>query len=100
MSYAEYGEMCIADEKGALTELGYVWQKITSEQIYDGTVPQMYRISEAAKEQPLPKPEKSDKGKKPSLMNRLDEAKSEAAALNAERKDVPKAKKRGDMEVD
>jgi len=38
--------------------------------------------------------------KKASLMNRLNEAKTEAASLNAERKDSPKAKKRGDMEVD
>ena len=41
-----------------------------------------------------PKPDK-----KPSLLGRLDEAKAEADAHNAARKDLPKTKKRGDMEV-
>ena len=47
-------------------------------------------------------PPQKDKttNKKPSLHNRLDDAKAEAAARNAERKDAPKTKKRGDVEVD
>ena len=40
------------------------------------------------------------KKEKPSLLDKLDKAKAEAAAHNAERKDAPKTKKRGDMEVD
>ena len=38
--------------------------------------------------------------KKPSLLGRLNDAKAEAAAQNAGRKDVPNKKNRGDMEVD
>ena len=38
-------------------------------------------------------------GKKPSLLSRLEDAKAEAAALNAGCNDAPKTKKRGDMEV-
>ena len=48
--------------------------------------------------EPPVKTKKTDK--KPSLLGRLDDAKAEADAYNAERKDVPKTKKRGDMEVD
>jgi len=44
----------------------------------------------------FPKPEQ----KKSSLLGRLDDAKAEAAARNAGHKDTPKAKKRGEMEVD
>jgi len=38
--------------------------------------------------------------KKPSLLGRLDDAKAEAATYNEGRKDAPKTKKRGEMEVE
>ena len=44
------------------------------------------------------KPQSPDK--KPSLMGRLDDAKAEAEARNAERKDAPHTKKRGEAEVE
>jgi len=56
------------------------------------------KLAEQETGQPPTKTKKTDK--KPSLLGRLDDAKAEAEAYNAGRKDAPKTKKRTEMEVE
>lgn len=48
MTLEKYGKECIADEKRAFTPWGYVYKKMDLAQLYNGVVPDEYRITDAA----------------------------------------------------
>ena len=83
--YGEYGRLCEAEEKGKLTESGYVYQRFKTEQLYDGAVPHRYQIVEAAAEMKLIAPQKNAKKPKASVLGALGKGREKVAQADAAR---------------
>jgi hypothetical protein len=91
-TYAEYGEQCVADEKGVFIDDCYVYQRRETEPLYIGIVPDEYKITPAPIEEPqnerkIPDKTKTETKKKPTLQEKLDKAKKKAAEQGNTKKD-------------
>jgi hypothetical protein len=101
MDYAEYGQHCEIEEKGKLTELGYVHQRFKMQPIYDNDITERYKIVDAATAELLKSQQKPSRKPKKSVLAALDKGKEKVAQADAARAaqdKKPPARKRGGQE--
>ena len=100
MSYSEYGEQCQTDEKGVFIDNCYVYEKYSSDALYNGIVPEEFQITKSSvgddtisKQQPKKKPA--------TLEEKLNAAKEKVKNTEAQKdNNGDKPKKRNAQEVD
>ena len=101
MTYTEYGAECEDEEKGALTDLGYVYQRFAAESFYTGDVPDEYRIADAAI---VSGQKRKPQNQKKSVLTALSESNERAARDNAacaeQRNDLPPRRRGGQVQGD